>query len=67
MTPKEKAADMIMRLCNLDGSSLIWNDAVKVAIEMVDNTINIYQNIAGEGPEKEVIYWNEVKREIELL
>lgn len=67
MTPKEKAADMIMRLCNLDGSSLIWSDAVKVAIEMVDNTINIYQNIEGAGPEKEVIYWNEVKREIELL
>jgi hypothetical protein len=66
ITPKDKAADMVIRLCDSE-KSMTYSEVIKTAIEMADNTIKIYQNISGEGPEKEVIYWNEVKKEIQLI
>jgi hypothetical protein len=63
MTPKEKAAELIVNY-QLKCKSLNYEDAKQCALIAVDEILEVIQNLYFMGT---VDYWQEVKQEIEKL
>ena len=67
MTPKEKAAELIVNY-QLKCKSLDYDEAKQCALIAVDEIINSYIQEKNNGyivSEKIISYWEEVKQEIE--
>jgi hypothetical protein len=80
MTPKEKAEELIKKfnpfvychlgsgiLTNTESYSAIIHSAKKCALITVDEISNAIDWHEFEVPNKEIVYWQEVKQEIEKL
>ena len=70
MTPKEKAEQLFFKYRNLENKDSFINNynAKKCALIAVDEIINNSLEYMGCRPEEgEIIYWQEVKQEIQKL
>jgi hypothetical protein len=67
MTPKEKAIDLMDKYLDLD-IHIYFEDAKQCALIAVDEIINNSLEYMGcDLKDGEIIYWQEVKQEIEKL
>ena len=67
MTPKEKALEIFNKMCN-SVDELLPLDVKKCALIAVDEIINNSLEYMGcDLKDGEIIYWQEVKQEIEKL
>jgi hypothetical protein len=72
MTPKEKAEQLIRKYysfgINKEGQTLSWDESKQCALIAVDEIINNSLEYMGcDLNDGEIIYWQEVKQEIEKL
>lgn len=72
MTPKEKAEQLIRKYysfgINKEGQTLSWDESKQCALIAVDEIINNSLKYMGcDLNDGEIIYWQEVKQEIEKL
>jgi hypothetical protein len=77
MTPKEKAIELVSKMYNVEGGGtgiveksnsyfpngcVHWYDSKKYALIVVDEILKVIEELRTE-----VLYWQEVKTEIEAL
>jgi hypothetical protein len=68
MTPKDKAEELVNKMERpMDGVSIFRIAAKKLALIAVDEIINAIDWHEFEVPNKEIVYWQKVKQEIEKL
>ena len=69
MTPKEKAKELVRKYytwgINKEGQTLSWAESKECALIAIDEVINAIDWHDFETPNKEIEYYQEVKKEIE--